>query len=175
MSITWYTYHSHPHKEDSLCRQIEAIGLEYFYPHLKIKPVNPRSKHIRPYFPGYLFVHADLEVCGINTLQFLPYSKGLVQFGGEPAGVPDELIAAIRNRLDLLNTKDREPTGSQFKHGDAVRISGGVFEGYKAIFDENLSGTERSRVLLKTLYQYSLKIEINNSELNRVPPGLQSH
>ena len=165
MSIVWYTYHSHPHQEEYLCHQIESLGLEYYYPSFHVKPVNPRSRKVRPYFPGYLFIHADLAISGLTTLQFMPYSYGLVQFGGEPASVPDELIIAIRKRLDFINSEDGKTAKAQFKRGTPVVIVGGIFDGYEALFDESLSGSERSKILLKTLNNYALRIEIPNSQL----------
>ena len=165
MSLIWYTYNSHPHQEEFLCQQIEAIKLDYYFPSLHVKPVNPRSRKIRPYFPGYLFIKADLDIIGLNTLQFLPYSKGLVQFGGEPAGVPDELITAIRKRVDLINSDDYKRAKEEFAHGQAVAVVGGILDGFEGLFDENLSGTERSRILIKTINHHAIRVEISNLQL----------
>lgn len=171
MSSNWYTYRSHPHKEGFLCRQLESIGLDFYYPSLKVTPVNPRSKTIRPYFPGYLFIYVDLEMIGLSTLQFMPYSKGLVQFGGEPAIVPDHLIQTIRKKLGTLNDHDLDSRQSGFSHGEKVVVVDGILDGYEAMFDESLSGNERSRILLKTLNNYAIKLEIANKSLRKKNNG----
>jgi transcription antitermination factor NusG len=167
MTAQWYTYNSHPNKEEALWRQLQTNEINCYYPQLKVRPVNPRSRKIRPYFPGYLFIHADLEVVGISTLQYMPYSKGLVSFGGEIAVVPETLITSIKQRVDQINQQEAFRSDGKFQHGDKVVIEGGVLNGYEAIFDEKLSGTDRSRILIKFLNDYAKRIEISNQFLKK--------
>mgnify|MGYP000856636826 CR=1 FL=1 len=94
MNSFWYVLHSHQNKEESLRRQLELKGIELFYPTIIVKPVNPRARKKLPYFPGYLFVHLNLDEQSPADLQWMPYSVGLVSFGGEPARVPENLIQA---------------------------------------------------------------------------------
>ncbi len=160
MAAHWYAIHSHPRKEESLWNQALNQGLEAFYPFLRVKAVNPRAKKIRPYFPGYLFVKADLTATGLSIFQWMPFSTGLVSFGGEPAIVPDALIVAIRQRLDEIEKAGGEQLVG-IRSGDQVIIESGPFTGYEAIFDANLPGTERVRVLLKMLNQRFLTVEMD--------------
>jgi transcription antitermination factor NusG len=162
----WYTLHSHPHKEEILSQQAQSNGIEVFYPRIRVHPVNPRSSKIRPYFPGYIFVRTDLEQVGLSVFQWMPYSTGLVTFGGEPALVPDNLIQAIRRRVSEI----AEAGGEIFdglKHGDPVDIESGPFAGYQAIFDVRLPGSERVRVLLKMLSQREVMIEMQASQIQK--------
>jgi transcription antitermination factor NusG len=54
------------------------------------------------------------------------------------------------------------------KHGDGVVIEHGPFEGYEAIFDQRLPGTERVRVLLQFLSnQRQLPVEIDASKIRK--------
>ncbi len=99
MGKYWYALHSHPHKEDLLWKQIEAHNIEVFYPRVRVSPVNPRSRKIRPYFPGYLFVQADLDEVGLSVFSWMPYATGLVSFGGEPSIVSDALINTLKQRI----------------------------------------------------------------------------
>jgi len=150
MSYYWYALRSKSRKEDAVWRQVMSLGYEVFYPCLRVHPVNPRSRKILPYFPGYLFVQADLEQVGISIFQWMPHTIGLVSFGGEPSIVPENLILAIQKRVDEIN----EAGGEIFdglKPGEAVWISSGPFQGYEAIFDARLPGSERVRVLLEFL------------------------
>ena len=142
-----------------LWHEIRARGVECFYPYLRVEPVNPRCRTIQPYFPGYLFVHADLEQIGFSTLQWMPFSLGLVSFGGQPATIPESLVHAIRQRVDQVNAAGGEqPKG--WTRGESVVISGGPFSGYEAIFDVNLQGSERARVLLKLLDKKQIPLEL---------------
>ena len=150
MSYYWYALRSKSRKEDAVWRQVMSLGYEVFYPCLRVHPVNPRSRKILPYFPGYLFVQADLEQVGVSIFQWMPHTIGLVSFGGEPSIVPENLILAIQKRVDEIN----EAGGEIFdglRPGEAVWISSGPFQGYEAIFDARLPGSERVRVLLEFL------------------------
>ena len=99
MEKVWYAVYSQPNKEESLWRQLQRRSIDVFYPRIKVKPVNPRSRKIRPYFPRYLFVNVDLEEIGISKLQYIPFAVGLVSFGGEPAIVPENLIQTLKQKV----------------------------------------------------------------------------
>jgi transcriptional antiterminator RfaH len=167
LSVHWYVIQSHVNKEESLRRQLEIKGLEYFYPTLRVKPVNPRSRKVRPYFPGYLFVGLDLTQSNVSDLQWMPYTVGLVSFGGEPAMVPENLIDALKRKISELDEKPQSPS-EQLKPGDAVTIQGGPFEGFEGIFQAHLSGRERVQILLKMLSNQNVPLDLPNWQ---VKPG----
>ncbi len=168
MGSQWFVLRSKPNKELALWREASARGLECFYPQLRVQPVNPRSRKIRPYFPGYLFLHTDVDQVGRSTFQWIPFSSGLVSFDGSPAMVPENLIQAIRRHVEEINAAG----GEQFvdlKRGETVVIQGGPFDGYEAIFDTRLAGTERVRVLLKLLKVRQMNIELPAAQIQRTP------
>ena len=103
MSVSWYAMRSKPNKEGFLSKQLESHGVEAFFPCIRVTPVNPRARKLRPYFPNYLFVHVDLNEVKVSTLHWMPGASGIVSFGGEPASVPDFLIVAVQKQVDLLN------------------------------------------------------------------------
>lgn len=166
MPAYWYAINSHPHKEDALYRQVQSQGIEAFYPCVRVNPVNPRSKKIRPYFPGYLFVHVDLEATGDSLFQWMPHARGLVSFGGEPARVPDALIHAIQRRVKEIAAAGGEVFDG-LHQGDTVVIDSGPFAGYEAIFDLRQLGTERVRVLLKMLNDRRLPVELDAGQIRQ--------
>ena len=159
MDNAWYVLRAKPRKETQLYTYLCAKEIETFYPTLSVKPVNPRSSKIRPYFPGYLFVHVDLNLIGKNTLEWMPSATGLVAFGGEPAVVPDNFIYELKQTLTRLQT-ERDLGIHGIKPGDNVRIVGGPFAGYEAIFDTQLNGDQRAQILLQWLGR-QLKVEVN--------------
>ena len=108
MAKFWYALRSKPRKEDVVWRQVHVRGYETFFPRLRVNPVNPRARKYKPYFPGYIFVRADLEDVGLSVFKWMPHTLGLVSFGGEPAIVPDNLIPAIRSRIDEINATGGE-------------------------------------------------------------------
>jgi len=167
MSEHWYALRSKPRKEDVVWRQLRSQDFEVFYPRLRVHPVNPRSRKVRPYFPGYMFVKADIEEIGISTFQWMPHAIGLVCFGDEASIVPDNLIAAIQSRVEEI----AEAGGELFdglNSGDKVTISDGPFAGYEAIFDTRLPGSERVRVLLQLLNnQRQIPVELKAGQIRK--------
>jgi transcription antitermination factor NusG len=159
MAYYWYALHSKPHKEDLLAEQLELRKIETFAPRIRVQVVNPRARHIRPYFPGYIFVRVDLKGMAVSALQYVPGSAGVIAFGGEPAFVPDGLISAIRQRVGEINSAGGE-LFDVLKAGEMVRVHSGPFAGYEAIFDARLPGTERVRVLLKLLKNRQVPVEL---------------
>ena len=164
MTLHWYALRSKPRKEEIVWKQVIERRFEVFYPRLRVNPVNPRSRRFRPYFPGYLFIQADIEAVGLSAFPWIPHTTGLVSFGGEPSPVPDNLIHAIRQRVDEITKAGGEVFDALHK-GDVVRINYGPFEGYEAIFDIRLPGTERVRVLLQFLSNRYVPVELEASHL----------
>jgi transcription antitermination factor NusG len=167
MSSHWYVLRSKPRKEEVLWRQVRTRGHEIFFPRLRVNPVNPRSRKLRPYFPGYMFVRVDIEEVGLSTFQWMPHAIGLVCFGGEPATVPENLVHAIKRRVEEIAEAGGELLDG-LKQGDKVRIDEGPFAGYEAIFDARISGTERVRVLLKILTdQRQIPVELRAGQIRK--------
>ena len=167
MNLQWYVIRSKPNKEMTLWRELMAQGFECLYPQLRVNPVNPRSRNIRPYFPGYLFVHTEIDQVGPSVFRWIPFSSGFVTFGDVPATVPENLIQAIRRHVEEINAAGGEQLAG-LKPGDAVKIQGGPFDGYEAIFDACLPGQERVRVLLKLLQLRQMGVELPIAQIQRL-------
>jgi transcriptional antiterminator RfaH len=155
----WYVLQSKPQKEKLLYEQLCLRDIEAYYPSIRVNPVNPRARKFKSYFPGYLFVHVDLELVGISSLQWVPGAIGLVHFGGEPASIAESVLQAIRWKVEKCISDDSY-FYSGLKPGDTVSISDGPFSGYKAIFDTRLSGSQRVQVLLEVLRDHQLRVEL---------------
>jgi len=167
MALQWYALRSKPRKEDMVWQQVREQDIESFYPRLRVHPVNPRARKVKPYFPGYLFVHVDVSEVGISMFKWMPHTLGLVSFGGEPAYVPDNLVNSLKRRIEEIN----EAGGEVFdglKSGDGVFIHDGPFAGYEAIFDARVSGNIRVRVLLQLLTdQRIVPVELDVSQIRQ--------
>ena len=162
--IRWYVMHSKPQKEALLRERLRIQRIEAYLPSIRVKPVNPRSRKEQPFFPGYLFVHVDLEKIHISEFRRISGSIGLVCYGGEPAYVGDTLIREIQRQVDeiadsVINYVDR------FRPGDVVVINDGPFATYKAMFDCRLAGSDRVRVLLELLQGQKMRLELSGRQL----------
>lgn len=166
MTSAWYALNTKPRKEDFLWEQCLAHGYETFYPRLRVQPVNPRARKIRPYFPGYLFVYVDLEKISLSTLRWMPGAARVVAFDGVPATVPEGLIRAIQQRVEEVNAAGGELFDG-LRSGDVVYIQDGPFAGYEAIFDARLPGSERVRVLLKLLQKRQVPVDLPAGQIQR--------
>ncbi len=166
MTTQWYVLRSKPNKENLLWEQLGIHNIESYYPRLKVNPVNPRARKVKPYFPGYVFIHTDLDQVASSTLQWMPGAIGFVAFDTQPSIVPESLIHTIQHRVDQVNAVGGE-IFEGLKRGDVVTIQSGPFEGYEGIFDVRISGSERVRVLLKLLQGRSTKVEVSAGLLAR--------
>jgi len=169
MESFWYVLHSKPRKEEFLLAQLQSHGFEAYCPLVRVTTVNPRARKVRPYFPGYVFLSADLSQASASSLHWMPGAIGFVAFDGTPARVPDELVPSIRQRVDEVNAAGGE-LFHELESGAPVRVTEGPFAGYEAIFDARLPGTERVRVLIKLLQQRrQLTVELPAGQIRRQP------
>ena len=166
MSTAWYVLNSKPRKENLLWQQLKIRELETFYPRLRVESVNPRSRKVRPYFPGYLFVRVDLATYGFSNLAWVPGLRRIVSFSGEPAKVSDTVIENLRSHLAAHNNAHKAHQNS-LQPGQPVHIADRRFEGYEAIFDARLDGKGRVRVLLKLLSDQQVPLELPEEHVRR--------
>ena len=164
MATHWYALHVKPHKERPVYQLLQARDKVAFLPALKVEPVNPRARKERPYLPGYLFVFLDLEQEGPNVLRWTEGAYGLVQFGGEPAIVPENLVQELRSYLEEINAAGGAVVLGP-KKGDRIVIVDGAFEGYEAIFDTSLPGKNRVQVLLTYLGQQPKRVQLDADQI----------
>ena len=161
---SWYVMQSKPRKEVLLRERLRIQRIEAYLPSIRVKPVNPRARKEQPFFPGYLFVHVDLEKFPISEFRRIPGAVGLVCYGGEPAYIGDPLIREIQKQVEEITDLDNNFV-DRFKSGDLVMINDGPFAAYKAMFDCRLSGSDRVRVLLELLQGQKMPLELSGRQL----------
>ena len=163
----WYVVRSKPNKEEFLAEQLESRGFITYLPQLRVKPVNPRARKVRPFFPGYLFVQATADDdFRYSDVQWVPGSQGLVNFGSDLASLSEAIITGIKKQVDALNQAEAE-SRSGFHPNEKVLIVDGVFAGYEAIFDTQISGASRVRVLLSFMKNRQTPIELSEASLRK--------
>jgi transcription antitermination factor NusG len=97
----WYCLRTRPCAEYRVARNLERVGVEVFFP--RVLTARPRRGYAdSPLFPGYLFVRLDLGGVEGSPLR-VPGARGLVRFGGGPAPVPEEVVEALRRRVEEVN------------------------------------------------------------------------
>ena len=160
----WYALHTKVNYERKIAHILLQKDIETFVPVTKFGPAG--QERIRPFFPGYLFMHLDLETANPTHWQWTPGVRRIVTYGQEPIPVPEEVIIFIKQKLhELASKKGRR--SFDFEPGDIVRIKDGPFEDMVAIFEKETSPEGRVQVLLNALNR-SVRLSLTGSDLEKV-------
>lgn len=145
----WYVVQAKARQEYRAEDNLRAWGIETFLPKLvrrvlvDIKTVT----HVEPLFPGYLFARFDATA----MLGKVRFTRGVTRVVGTeegPSRVPDDVIAAIRIRIDPTGHVRLMPA---LRSGDHVRITGGPLRGLIGVFAESATSEQRVSLLLSAV------------------------
>ncbi|MDT8306461.1 MAG: transcription termination/antitermination NusG family protein [Anaerolineae bacterium] len=161
----WYVLHTRTSAEHFVASKLEENDIETFLPEISKKGSTGREKTIA-LFPGYLFVHIDYMKANPDHWRWTPGVRYLVAFGEYPIPVPPEVIAALKQRVAVLNQRSKRPQ-AKFSPGDQVRIKDGPFKEMLAIFDGPVDPAEWVHVLLQTMNR-SMRMRVAASALEKV-------
>ncbi len=156
--LGWYVMQAKPQKESFLCSQLACNQIETYHPLIKTRNRKGTTTTCS-FFPGYMFIHVDLVDRGISDINWIPGSRGLVCFGGQPASVPDHFVQELKNKLEILNRKQKSDS-LDHQQGDLVTITKGPFEGYRAVFNHYLPEKDRVRLFLDLLSKNTISLEL---------------
>ena len=166
--VHWYTVQTKPRAEHQAKEALLHNGVVVYLPLVKVARVNPRARPVVPLFPGYLFAQADLDQVGQSAINWAPGVVRLVNFGGEPAAVPEAVIEHIKRRSTEMEKSGEFGLGP-FRHGDPVRITTGPLKDLDAVFDQRLSAKGRARVLIEFLGRLTAA-ELDLDALEKLDP-----
>jgi transcriptional antiterminator RfaH len=144
----WFALYTKPHKEYLVREVLRGRGVEVYLPEVAVVQRRRDRRHMKPFFPHYLFARMDPHGEMLAKVRWTPGLRRVVTAGGRPVPVPDEVVGYLRRRLETLEETD---TGTPFKQGDLVRVTQGPFEGLEAVFDRSLSSKGRVRIFLKLM------------------------
>ncbi|HID86234.1 MAG TPA: hypothetical protein EYP55_02520 [Anaerolineae bacterium] len=165
----WYALYTKPRKERQVSDILASKGIETYLPLVRVRKRGRRGEVEQPFFPCYLFARVDLALQGLSSVRWTPGLRKVVSFGGEPAAIPDAMVALIRKRL-----AERDyPQYEAFKPGERVRIKAGPLQDLEGIFDRNLSPSDRVRVLVDILGRLT-PCEIEVDYLEKYPPRAEA-
>ena len=96
ITVHWCALYTKPHKERQVGGFLESKGYEVYVPGIRVR--RRGRERLELLFSCYLF--ARLNGSGdVSSVRFTPGLRRIVSFGGEPAIVPDEVIALTREHL----------------------------------------------------------------------------
>ena len=149
MTLRWYAARTRPLAEYFAQDNLRSGGVETYLPCVRAR--HPRRGHEdAPLFPGYLFLHCDLETQG-SGLRLVPQLRGLVVFEGSAPSVPDDVIDQLIHQVERMNAfggwlRPLQP-------GDTVQVTVGHTATMATVVSETTSSKARVRVLLELLGQ----------------------
>ncbi len=159
----WYALRSKPRKEASAAALLTRAGVEIYLPQTKVRKQHGKPPALEAFFPGYLFGQLDPL---LGEIRLASYTSGILYvlgYGDEPCPVPDELVLAIRERLERRHGR---AGALGLRHGEPVVITRGPLRDVEAAFDATLSASGRVRVLIRLLDRLC-RAELDIGDLRR--------
>ena len=146
MGNSWYTIRTKPQSENISATGLERQGFEVFLPCVKSsQPRNGRSD--TPFFPGYLFLNCDLDSDDVPSFGITPHVLGWVTFGDEIPSIHDQAVAALAERLDVINKEGG--LWSRFETGEKVEVVAGYIQGFAQVVAGAKSPEDRVKILIE--------------------------
>lgn len=164
----WYALRCKSNMEFIVNDQLKAKLIPNYLPVYAVRPVNPRSHTLKPYFPGYLFVNDEPEKLYAEKVFLMRGVIGLVQFDGIPAPIHPNLIEAIRRQTHQLSLEQKQAQ-SGFVAGDEVLLEDDVIGQLEGIFEKCVNGKERVSVLLRMMQGGMMRMELPAEMVRRKP------
>ena len=102
ISKCWYVVQTHVNGETKAALNLSRQGYDVYLPRYLKRRHHARKVDFvaRPLFPRYLFVTVDLERQRWRSIQSTVGVSHLVTNGGEPAFLPEGIVAALKARED---------------------------------------------------------------------------
>jgi transcriptional antiterminator RfaH len=158
-SPCWYAIHTKLKQEERVAGNLAVLKVETFAPKIRERRYNEFSARpmfcVKPLFPGYVFARFDADRL-LHRIRLTRGVHSVVNFGGRPQTVDDEIISVIRSGIgeDCLFGAEE-----QFAAGDKVKIKEGPLRDMAGIFVREVKAQERVMILLTTIsYQGRLEI-----------------
>ena len=151
----WYLIKTKPRQENVAIANLENQNYHVYCPCAKI------NNKIKVLFPGYLFINLDETSENWTPIRSTKGVLNFVRFGLSYAIISNKLIEFIKE--NELKTIERVKNLNDFKPGDKIQITDGVFKNCVAIFKS--SRPEDRVILLMKLLGQEQTLNIKKSSL----------
>ena len=132
--MSWYAAQVRSNFEGMVSQALTERRLDAFYPYIERKDARKRIFR-RPYFPGYVFVSADLTT-NVERRRIIdvPQVVRIVGTGTEPEAIPECQIFSVRQVAAIASERARVveviPTAA-YKEGELIEIEAGPLAGVR--------------------------------------------
>ena len=162
MKKHWFVLYTKPRKEKIVIKQLVYNKIVFFYPLIKNK--EGKSGKL---FPRYIFINVDSTKIKEPMIKWMPGVVDIVNFDGQYAVVPDQMIHFIKKRISEVHLSEKDFLDNLQK-GDEIFISDGPFNGYRGIINLRISGKERVKVFLQLLNNQNTQIELRSDQIRPI-------
>ena len=146
-STAWYVVHTKPRQEVRALENLQNQGFNCFLPTMQVQKLrNQKVQAItEPMFSRYLFIQLDDQTQNWAPIRSTLGVSKLVSFGPQPARVPSEFIAFLKDARP-------ETLERMFAPGDNVQVANGPLQGLEGKYFAH-DGETRAFVLVDLLGQ----------------------
>ena len=146
-NTAWYVVHTKPRQEARALENLQNQGFTCYLPTMQVQKLrNQRVQVItEPMFSRYLFIQLDDTTQNWGPIRSTLGVSKLVSFGPQPAKVPPEFVAFLKEAPP--ETLDR-----MFAPGDNVQVAAGPLQGLEGKYLAH-DGETRAFVLIELLGQ----------------------
>ena len=153
----WHLVYIKPRKEEVVRVQLQRIGIETFYPRVRI--VKKGVEKVEPLFPLYMFARFSVAKDFLNV----NYTRGVrwvVKFGNRIPSLSEDFIESLKSvELALIEEKPK------IRENDLIRIVDGPFRNFIGKVLRVKHGGERVIILLKAMNSPAVEISVEYVEV----------
>jgi transcriptional antiterminator RfaH len=158
MNLSWFVVRTQMRAEEKALKHLSYQGFAAYLPRYRRRIRHARRNELllRPLFPGYLFVHLDLDRCRWRSINGTIGVREILSQGDSPLAVPDRVIDEIRAREDASGAvKLAAPT---FVRGQVLRLLEGPMADLTGLFEEMRD--ENRIILLVSLLGRAVRLQV---------------
>lgn len=147
--LNWYLIYTKANHEDAVASKLVRAGFQVLNPKIRERRYvkNQLKDVLFPLFPCYIFVEFDSSA----NYRLIKYTRGIKSVVG-PENSPTVVSPGIVREIKRRSTAGtHEIKTMSFEPGQEVLIKAGPLEGFMAVFEKELKGTERVSILLKSM------------------------
>jgi len=146
-STAWYVVHTKPRQEGRALENLQNQGFTCFLPTMQVQKLRNQRVQVvtEPMFSRYLFIQLDDQSQNWGPIRSTLGVSKLVSFGPQPAKVPPEFVA-------FLKEAPPETLERMFAPGDTVQVAAGPLQGLEGKYLAH-DGETRAFVLIELLGQ----------------------
>ncbi len=161
----WYVVQTKPGNEERVNGNLLNQEIETYLPLLGAHQYvsGKMVERIKPLFPNYLFAMLELTLHCYKVKWTRGVSK-ILGSGEGPIPISERVISAIKERSGADNLVKLE---DEFKEGDLVQVTSGPFKDLTGIFQKNMSGKARVKILL-SLIGVDVPVQISRYQIKKV-------